>query len=459
MKRRRKHKNIVFQRFLAFILTVLIIAGIAAGILAGIRYIKNNETVKAFFEKKPEPVSEAVEATSEEATEDGDIWVRVAKETISDDYADVDTSVLSENEVSENIASIADTDAEIEMLVNALALEEKVAQLFIVTPEQITGTDQVTRAGETTKNALTEYPVGGLYYSKSNFEDPDQTKEMLLNTSAYIIEACGIAPFLSVQEEGGETTSIACNEKFELEGIDPMSEIGKTGDIDKAYEAGEVMGRYMSSLGLNLDFAPIANIVNDKTKDSIGNRAFGNDPEKVSKFSWQLASGLQDAGVTACFKLYPDYVSVSENTPAESLSLQKTRDELIDNELIPFQNAALSDARMIMASHISCPNITGDDMPSSLSSVMLTDILRNEIGFKGVIATDALNAKPVTDKYPSSGEAAIAAINAGADLLLMPADFHEAYNSVLSAVSSGQIETERINDSLRRILKIKLGKY
>lgn len=458
MGRRKRHSRIVVQRIFAFILTILVIGMIGFGGYMGVNYLLNNTDIKSFFEKKPEPVVTASEESSEEASEDGDIWVRVQKETISDDYADVDTSILSENEVSENETPV-DTDAEIEMLIDHMALEEKVAQLFIVTPEQITGMDVVTRAGETTKNALTEYPVGGLIYFAQNLEDPDQTKEMLSNTSSYIIDACGIAPFLSVDEEGGKVVRVASNESFEVENVGSMSDIGASDDIDKAYDAGATIGRYLKPLGFNLDLAPVADVLDSKVESLIGDRAFGSDPETVAKFSWQFASGLQDSGVTACFKHYPGHGSVPGDTHAEAVYQTKTKEELMDTDMVPFHNAALSDARMIMASHLTCREITGDDTPTSLSKIMLTDILRNELGFNGVIITDAMNMGAITNLYPDPGEAAVAAINAGDDIILMPADFHEAYNAVLSAASSGQIETERVNDSLRRILKIKLGKY
>ena len=111
-----------------------------------------------------------------------------------------------------------------------------------------------------------------------------------------------------------------------------------------------------------------------------------------------------------------------------------------------------------MVSHIACPQITGDDMPASLSHVMMTDILRGELGYKGIIITDSFLMEAVKSVYPDPGEAAVAAIKAGADIVLMPADFNEAYHAVLSAAASGDIEEERVNESLRRILKLKLGR-
>ena len=125
--------------------------------------------------------------------------------------------------------------------------------------------------------------------------------------------------------------------------------------------------------------------------------------------------------------------------------------------LIPFQNAVDSGALMIMASHVECPQITGDDTPASLSSVMITDVLRNDMGYNGIVITDSLQMQAVTDKY-SPDEAAVMAIQAGDDMLLMPQDYDKAYQGIIDAVKAGTITEERINESLRRILKVKLGK-
>ena len=328
-----------------------------------------------------------------------------------------------------------------------------------MTPEQITGTDVVTRAGETTQNALSEYPVGGLIYFAQNLEDPDQTKEMLSNTRSYIENTCGISPFLAVDEEGGRIVRIASNDSFGVDKVSSMSTIGKTKDPAKAYSAGETIGRYMSDLGFNLDFAPVADVLGEPKSSVIGDRSFGSDPELVSQLALQFAAGLQDNGVTACYKHFPGHGSVPGDTHETTVKLDKSREDLYSYDLVPFQSAVENGARMIMASHVSFPEITGDELPASLSHVMLTEILREDMGYDGVVITDAFNMAAVTDLYQDPGEAAVTAINAGADIILMPADFHEAYNAVLSAASSGKIETERIDDSLRRILKIKLGRY
>ena len=485
----------VRQRILAFIITIVVLAGLTTGAVIGIKYLVDSGFIARMMPEKKEPVT--VEATEEPS--ESDSWIAVEREKIVDDYADVDTSVLSENETEEEPKEeIMESDEEIESIIGNLDIEEKVAQLFIVTPEEITGVDIATRAGNSTKDALTLYPVGGLIYFSQNFENMDQTVEMLSKSSEYIKDACGIAPFMGVDEEGGRVVRVADNEAFapkeeegakdkdskasekkdkeeagetesdteepsansipEIKNVGSMGDIGKAKDMDGAYNAGSETGAYLSAIGFNLNFAPDADVLSDKGNEVIGDRSFGSDPNLVAKLSWQYASGLKEAGVTPCFKHFPGHGSVAGDTHEGPVSQDATLEELYASDLIPFQNAADNEADMIMASHISCPEVTGDDMPASLSHRMLTEILRGEMGFKGVIITDSFEMGAVTQKYPDPGEAAVNAVKAGADMILMPSDFHEAYNGLLSAVSSGDIDEGRIDDSLRRILKVKLGR-
>ncbi len=463
-----RHKRNVQKRIIATIITLIILTAAGFGIVAGASYLVNNTGL--FRAKDSEEASEETTEASEPVSEADDSWAVVAsKDEISDNYADVDVSVLSENEVSDEEVSEnevsenevsennAEYDAEIESIIDSMALEEKVAQLFIVTPESITGVDVVTQAGNQTKDALSEYPVGGIIYSAANFEDPDQTREMLSNTSSYIKEFCSIEPFLAVDEEGGSVTRIASNSAFGVKDVGPMADIK---DENAAHEAGSTIGSYLHDLGFNLDMAPVADVLTNKDNTVIGDRSFGSDPEKVGSCSVEFAKGLMEEGVTPCFKHFPGHGSTGGDTHEESVVLEKSYDELASSDLLPFIRAINMGMPVIMASHISCKEITDSELPTSLSPYMLTTILREQLGFDGVIITDSFSMKAITDLYPDSGKAAVSAIKAGADVILMPADFHEAYNQVLSAASSGEeIDEERINDSLRRILKVKLGRY
>ena len=332
--------------------------------------------------------------------------------------------------------------------------EEKVCSLFIVTPEDLTGVDAATAAGDATKTALSSNHVSGIIYFEQNILEPDQIKGMLENTQEYATLADGLPIFLCVDEEGGDALRIASNEAFGLEKGQSMWELGLSESEDDSYLAGENTGKYLREYGFNLDLAPVCDIVTSSENSVLGSRSFGSDPERVAKLSWLFSSGLKDSNVIPCFKHFPGLGAVEEDTHLQSSSLRRSINELRDTELVPFENAIVSGGEMIMAGHISCPLITGDDTPASLSSVMLTDILRNELGFNGVIITDSLKMSAITENY-SPEEAVKLAVKAGADLILMPSDFEVQKKALLDALEKNEIEEERIDESLRRILTLR----
>ena len=165
--------------------------------------------------------------------------------------------------------------------------------------------------------------------------------------------------------------------------------------------------------------------------------------------------GMKDTGVIGVLKHYPGHGATTADTHTGYASTDATLEEMKGNELVSFIEGIRSGAEVIMVAHISCPGITGDTVPASLSKQMITDILRTDLGYQGIVITDALNMGAIAQEY-TSGEAAVLAINAGADMLLMPVDFHEAYEEVLFAMQSGEISETRIEESLKRILSLKL---
>ena len=196
--------------------------------------------------------------------------------------------------------------------------------------------------------------------------------------------------------------------------------------------------------------ADLANI----EKSVIGDRSFGSDASAVSAYVNAMMKGLQDNKVTACLKHFPGIGSSTQDTHKGLASTDRTAEEFRANEFVVFQSGIDAGADMIMVSHMSAPALDDSGVPCSLSEKVVTGILRNELGFDGVIITDALNMKAIAD-YKAADEAAILALKAGCDMLLMPEDFEKAYEGVLKAVSDGVISEERINDALRRIYRIK----
>lgn len=339
-----------------------------------------------------------------------------------------------------------------EEILEAMTLEEKVCQLFIVTPEQLTGASTVTAAGETTKNSLEKYPVAGLIYFSSNLISKDQTMEMLANTRAYGEEIEGMPLFLCVDEEGGRVARIGNNAAFQVERVKPMAEIT---DETEAYEAGVTIGSYLHELGFNLDFAPDADVLTNDKNTVIGDRSFGQDPKAVTRLAAAVSRGLKEEGMLSTFKHFPGHGSTEADTHKGYAYTQKSCEELKEAELVPFEAAQEQGVDLVMAAHISVPDVTGDDTPSSLSYRMITEILRGDLGFEGLVVTDALNMGAVSENY-EAGETAVMAVEAGIDLLLMPKDFDLAREGIVKAVSEGRISEGRIDASVRRIIEKKL---
>lgn len=341
---------------------------------------------------------------------------------------------------------------EVEEILAGMTLEEKVYQLFIITPEALTGSNTVTAAGETTRKSLENYPVGGLVYFSKNLKDPAQTKKMLQNVMAFSYEVEGLPLFTCIDEEGGRVARIGSNPVFGVEKIGCMQEVE---DEKEAYEAGETIGTYLSRLGFNFDFAPDADVLTNKSNKAIGDRSFGSDSDRVVKMAAAFSDGLHSQNVLSSFKHFPGHGAVQGDTHDGFAYTDKTYEELLKSELKPFMAAGSLGVDAVMAAHISVPEITGEDTPCTLSEKMITDVLRRDLGFEGLIITDALDMGAITQNY-TSRQAAVLAFRAGVDMLLMPRDFKQASEGILEAVEKGEISEERIDESLRRIIKAKL---
>lgn len=340
-------------------------------------------------------------------------------------------------------------------LLGTMTMDQKIGQLFIVTPESLTGVDTVTAAGDATKSALAQYPVGGIIYFSGNIKDPVQFQEMTQNTMSYSMELTGLPIFLSIDEEGGSVTRIASNSSFEVPVFDDMRVIGESEDPAKAYEAGQAIGAYLNEYGINLDFAPVADVLTNSENTVVADRSFGSDPELVSQMAMQAAAGLQDSGVYACMKHFPGHGATAEDTHEGAAVTERTWEEMLSAEIVPFANGIEQGLPFLMVSHICAPKVTGDHTPASLSKTIITDKLRNELGYDGIVVTDGMNMPAVTSVY-DAGEAAVTSILAGTDIILMPADLEAAYQAVREAVADGTITVERIDESLNRILRVKL---
>lgn len=421
-RRRRIRNQIIVYLVIFFVLAGVTAGGVVVGRKVALRIQdkkqeealeKELEEAAKEEERKEELVIETPEPEEEEAPEEEDILGELAKSYFSE-----------------------------------MSIENKVAGLFMVTPEAITGVRTATQAGDGTQEALNQYAVGGLIYFSNNIVDKEQIMKMLSNTTTM----SNYPVFLAVDEEGGDVSRVA-NSSIEVEKVEAMSAIGADGDAAKAREAGETIGSYLKEIGFNVDFAPVADVAAGDDS-ALGNRAFGSDPEIVKEMVSNAVDGIEGTGVSACLKHFPGLGSTTEDTHDGRVEITKSLEEMRASDFLPFQAGIEAGADFVMVSHATAPALDDSNVPSSLSRKVITDTLRGELGFQGVIITDALDMTAITDYYTPE-EAAVMALEAGADMLLMPEDFEKAYTAVLAAVEEGKITEERIDESLERIYRVK----
>ena len=382
-------------------------------------------------------------------------------ESRADTKKDKKKNTDSKAEPADTDVKQTDTDAKaapavsskVQKMVDEMSVEEKVGQMFIVradTLEEDVAVDiGVSWVDEDMKQTLVDYPVGGVIYFANNCYDPDQLSSLSDDLQA----SSDIPLFIAIDEEGGSVARIANNPEFGVEGYDSMLSIGNTGNTDNAEEVGETIGAYLSEYGINLDFAPVADIFTNPNNTVIGNRSFGTDAETVSSMVSACIDGFHEQNVMTCIKHYPGHGDTSADTHSGYVQVDKTWDELKEQELLPFINN-MEKTDMIMAAHLTLPNVTDDKLPASLSKTLLTDKLRGELGYNGVIITDALGMGAIANNY-STAEAVVKVINAGADIILMPTSLASGYSALYYAVENGDIPESRIDESVGRILTLK----
>lgn len=339
-----------------------------------------------------------------------------------------------------------------QQLLENMTLEEKIGQLFVVraTALDINKTQgSVTVCDDSVKAALSQYHVGGVVYFQDNIKDPQQ----LTKLSSDLQSASKYPLFITADEEGGNVTRIALDPDFQVKRFTSMLSVGNTGDTAQANDVGQTIGKYMKEYGMNLDLAPVADIFSNPNNTVIGDRAFGKDAKSVSLMVNACVKGFHEQGMMTCLKHFPGHGDTTADSHYGTAVVDRTWSELLERELVPFIES-LDETDMVMAAHVSLPKVTGDNTPASLSKTMLTDKLRTELGFNGVIITDSLGMGAVTKDNPPQ-EIPVKVLEAGGDILLMPESLPTAFNGVLNAVKSGRLSVNRIEQSVKRILDLK----
>ncbi|SDB62315.1 MULTISPECIES: glycoside hydrolase family 3 N-terminal domain-containing protein [unclassified Butyrivibrio] len=397
------------QRRIKAQVTAYVITGVLGVSVVSAAFLGVNSIVKAvkdYNASVEEAVAEAKQVGAEQAA------VASPEENITE------SEVQSTDAMLDNI---------VDTCISEMPLEDRVAGLFMVSPEQLTGSDAVVKAGTATQDALSQYAVGGLFYVTKNIKDEAQIKDMLSSTASM----SKYPLFISTTEVGGEKSLVANGL-----GLDPVAsptELGASGNADEAYNTASRVADYLNAYGFNLNVGVNANLTDSGT-------SFGTDPQNVSAMVAKTVEGLQSFGVSAGLQYFPETINSGNSI------------EGLQDALSPFRAGIDAGASMIMVCTAPSMGITGDETPSCLSSVVVQDLLRGQLGFDGIIITDSLS--DLADRY-SSADAAVAAIQAGADMIFLPADFVDAYQGVLAAVQNGTISEERINESLRRVYRVK----
>lgn len=335
---------------------------------------------------------------------------------------------------------------EVEQQLESMTLEEKIGQMLITYYRKGTVDDQF-------KGELEKYQPGGFILFRENFtsyEDTIQLIETIENTAK-------IPLFIAIDQEGGRVQRLKELEDSYVTQIPPMTELGDTNDPALAYEVGKVIAEELQVFGINMDFAPVLDIVNNVENQVIGDRSFGSNVDIVSRMGLSLAKGLEDTGVIAVYKHFPGHGSTIVDSHYGLPVIEKTKEELFSSDLVPFKRAIESGAEVIMIGHLAVPNITNSEIPASLSKELITELLKQEMGYNGLIVTDALNMKALTNHY-SEKDIYELAINAGVDLLLMPSSLESAVTYIRQSIAEGKIAEERINESVYKILTLKYKK-
>ncbi|MDR0903304.1 MAG: hypothetical protein LBM59_01570 [Ruminococcus sp.] len=314
-----------------------------------------------------------------------------------------------------------------EVVFENMTLEDKVYQMMVIS------------ASEVKDETIT---FGGIVYFKKDIGTLSETQAKLKAAQA----GKKIAPLLAVDEEGGRVSRLKdLYPDIGFEPIGPMAEI-----TDDGSETGDVLADVLIAVGFNTDFAPVADVGQDSA--AIGNRAFSTDPDETAKKVANIVKALENKNIITTLKHFPGHGSALADTHEGMSITEKSREGFETVDFVPFEAGIAAGADMVMTAHITAPALDPEGVPATFSKPILTGILREKLRFNGVIITDALGMGAVAEW---GTESSIRAIEAGADIVLMPEDYAAAKDAIIEAVNSGRLTEARINESVMRILKMK----
>jgi beta-N-acetylhexosaminidase len=348
-----------------------------------------------------------------------------------------DPTVVNEDLPLEPTDSVKD-------LLSTMSIDEKVGQLVVV------GVDG-TVINEDSRRFIQEYHVGGFIFYKNNIESTQQAL-LLFNELKSNNEVNKVPLWMSVDEEGGRVTRMP----DELLKLPNNKDIGIKNDAELSKEIGQILGRELREFGLNMDFAPVLDIHSNPKNPVIGDRSFGNQSTLVSTLGIATMHGLQSQGVVPVVKHFPGHGDTSVDSHIGLPIVEYDLDKLRKLELIPFQNAINQQADVVMIAHLLIPKVDSE-YPASLSKIVISDILRDELGFNGVVITDDMTMGAIGENYDLK-LASVQSVLAGTNIVLVGHDVEKGVaviQALTDAVENGKISEDMLNDRVYSILKLK----
>lgn len=379
----------------------------------------------------------------------------VVTDGVTDDVVATDGgSTHPDDEAGVDVASLTPED-----VVASMTVERKAATCIIVAGDGgIVLPDGVTLTGDAYARFV-DAGWGGVILTTPNLQTPVQ----VTNLTAIMQEAAtkslgtdGFPLLVAVDEEGGLVSRVSGNDGFGLGQERAASELGATGSDDEAYSTGMRIGTYLAKLGFNVDFAPVVDVRTDACDDVMASRCLSDDPEDVARLASSEVMGFSDAGVATSAKHFPGLGATHGDSHDESVTCDKTIEEMESSEFVPYRRLIKEGVPMVMVGHVLTPNATGDGMPASLSHEMIVDVLRGRLGYDGVVVTDALNMQAALNAYPAD-ELAWRVIAAGADMALMPSDPDASVKGIVSAVERGDLSEERLTEAATRVMRLRMS--
>ncbi|SCY28813.1 beta-N-acetylhexosaminidase [Butyrivibrio hungatei] len=356
----------------------------------------------------------------------------------------------------------------VESIISGMTTEQKIAQMIIPSLRTWNNKDTTVLNSEQAA-ALKKYDFAGVILFSQNTKNVTKTTELINSIQdAHSNGGFKDSMFVAVDQEGGRVTRLQTGTH-----MPGNMAVAATGDVTNAYKAATVIGKELAVQGFNLDFAPVVDVNSNPANPVIGVRSFSDKPEIVTQYGLNYVNGLHDQKVMTCLKHFPGHGDTDVDSHTGLPKIDKTYDELLKSELIPFSSLAAA-TDFIMTAHIQFPQIEKETciskasgqkiyLPATLSKMFLTDILRKKLGYQGLIITDSMEMDAISTNFDKL-DASARAINAGADILLMPvrltstkdiADLDAYIKGLGDMVRSGAISENRINESVTRILRTK----